>query len=112
MCLNFLKLHSLCNEESIYIYEYMLTFSTKFWVCLGIQGHTPGAAPVIGNLRVRLRGEVEGFMSKTCMHHWMRIVRTECTACTIARKACLHASRRQVCDRTKVDESTRSNPSM
>jgi len=45
-------------------------------------------------LRVRLRGEVEGFMSKTCMHHWMRIVRTECTACTIARKACLHASRR------------------
>ena len=44
MCLNFLKLHSLCNEESIYIYEYMLIFSPKSWVCLGIQGHTPGAA--------------------------------------------------------------------
>ena len=38
----FLKLQFLCNEGSIYIYEYMLIFFSKFWVCLGIQGHTPG----------------------------------------------------------------------
>ena len=41
----FSKTNSLCNEENIYIYEYMLTFSPESWVCLGIQGHTPGAAP-------------------------------------------------------------------
>jgi len=45
MCLNFLKLHSLCNEESIYIYEYMLTFSPKSWVCLAYRG-IPLAPPL------------------------------------------------------------------
>ena len=29
----------------VYIYEYLLVFSSKSWVCLGIQGHTPSAAP-------------------------------------------------------------------
>ena len=36
----------MCNEESIYIYEYMLIFSPKSWVYLSIQGHTACAAPV------------------------------------------------------------------
>ena len=29
----------------VYTYEYLLVFSSKSWVCLGIQGHTPSAAP-------------------------------------------------------------------
>ena len=31
-------------QEVVYIYEYVLVFFSKSWVCLGIQGHTPGAA--------------------------------------------------------------------
>ena len=31
-------------EGVVYIYEYVLVFFSKSWVCLGIQGHTPGAA--------------------------------------------------------------------
>ena len=30
---------------TVYICEYILLFFSKTWLCLGIQGHTPGAAP-------------------------------------------------------------------
>ena len=44
MCLKF-SITTIFVQWSIYIYEYMLIFFSKFWVCLGIKGHTPGAAP-------------------------------------------------------------------
>ena len=50
MCLKFSKT-TIFVQWSIYIYEYMLIFFSKFWVCLGIHGHTPGAAPVANRLR-------------------------------------------------------------
>ena len=36
-------------QEVVYIYEYVLVFFSKSWVCLGIQGHTPGAATGINS---------------------------------------------------------------
>jgi len=39
-------------QEVVYIYEYVLVFFSKSWVCPGIQGHTPGAAT--GGWRLKL----------------------------------------------------------